>query len=528
MRIESKFNEYKSYIINLIVPAVVFGFITGTLTAITVTAYKYLAHHIIRFSGACYGYLREHLYLVPIILLGLLAISALFAFIYKKAPNIKGGGIPTSVGILRGIITFKWLRSLIGVFTLSLFSFLVGVPLGNEGPSVQMGTSLGRGSVYIFTRGKHRAWDRYSMTGGACAGFSVATGAPISGILFAIEEAHQRISPTIMIVASSSVLFANIASNGLSRAFGVSATLFDGIVLPKLPIRQIWIPLIVGLVLGIVGSLILKYYQILKRFFRNTLKKVPSTLKIFAIFASTVIVGLISFSAISTGHELILDLFENKLTIGILIFILIARATLTIGANTNGICGGMFIPSLAIGATASAITGKVALMCGLDESYYGIILVLGMVATLSGFMKSPLTAIIFSIEALSCHENIISVIMVSLIAYFVTELFEAKSINDSAMETRVEEQNTGKEPIVDDCIVTVKAGAFAVGKQIRDIFWPANMFVLSVKKAKTENEEVDEHGGKELRVGDTLHIKYSTLDEKTTLYELEGIVGEQK
>jgi H+/Cl- antiporter ClcA len=145
----------------------------------------------------------------------------------------------------------------VGVFFLSLFSFLIGVPLGNEGPSVQMGTSIGRGSVYAFTRGKHRAWDRYSMTGGACAGFSVATGAPISGILFAIEEAHQRISPTIMIVASSSVLFANIASRAISRAFGVCATLFDGIILPRLQIKQLWIPLIVGLVLGILGSTIL-------------------------------------------------------------------------------------------------------------------------------------------------------------------------------------------------------------------------------------------------------------------------------
>jgi hypothetical protein len=251
-------------------------------------------------------------------------------------------------------------------------------------------------------------------------------------------------------------------------------------------------------------------------------------LKIFSIFALTVCVGLVSFSSISTGYDLILNLFENKLTIGILIFVLIARTTLTIGANTNGICGGMFIPSLAIGATVSALVGKVLLLLGLNESYFGIILVLGMVATLSGFMKSPLTAIIFSIEALSCHENIISVIMVSLIAYFVTELFEAKSINDSSMETRVEEQNSGKAPLVKDRTVIVQPGSFAIGKQIRDIFWPANLFVISVKKAKNENEEVDEHGGKELNIGDTLHVQYSTFDEKTTIYELEGIVGEQK
>ena len=522
-----KLKEYKSYMINLIVPAVVFGFITGTLTALLVTAYKACAHHIIHFSELGYEYLREHLYFLPLVFIILFIISILFAFICREYPNLKGGGIPTSVGILRGIITFKWLRSLIGVFALSLFSFLIGVPLGNEGPSVQMGTSIGRGSAYVFTKGKHRAWDRYSMTGGACAGFAVATGAPISGILFAIEEAHQRISPTIMLAASSSVLFASITSRAISSAFGVSTTLFDGISLPKLAIKELWLSLLVGIALGLFGALVLKYYQVIKVFFQRILRKVPHTIKIFSIFTITVIVGLISFSGVSTGHELILSLFENKLTIGILIFVLFVRTTLTISANTNGICGGMFIPSLAIGATLSAVIGKILVACGLDEKYFGIIIVLGIVATLSGFMKSPLTAIVFSLEALSCYENIVSVIMVSLLAYFITEFFDTKSINDSAMEARVEEQNEGKTPIVSKTTVIVKAGSFAVGKQIRDIFWPANLVVLSVKKAMKTNEELDGHGGKELHIGDTLHVQYSTLDEKTTIYELEGIVGDQ-
>lgn len=527
MKLGAKLKNYKSYIINLIVPALVFGFITGTVTAFTVTLYKFLAHHIIDFSSHMYAYLRTHLYLVPVLLGALFGVSVLLAFLFKKYPNLKGGGIPTSIGVLRGIITFKWLRSLIGVFTLSLFSFLVGVPLGNEGPSVQMGTSIGRGTVYLFARGKHRAWDRYTMTGGACAGFSVATGAPISGILFAIEEAHQRISPTIMIVASSSVIFANIASRSLSHAFGVSNTLFEGISLPQLEIKDLWLPLLVGVVLGLVGSLILKYYKVSKLFFASVLKRVPMYVKIFLILALTVFVGIITFSGVSTGHELMLSLLDNEHTIGILFFILFARIILTIGASTNGITGGMFIPSLAIGATVSSILGKSLILCGVDEKLYPMVLVLGIVATLSGFMKSPLTAIIFAVEALACYHNITTVIIVSLIAYFITELFEAKSINDSAMEARVEEQNEGRVPTVNNVTVTVMSGAFAIGKQIRDIFWPANTFVLSVEKAKTHSTEVDEHGGKELSVGDELHIQYSTLDEKATLYELEGIVGKQ-
>ncbi|MBQ7788622.1 MAG: chloride channel protein [Clostridia bacterium] len=526
MKLKAKLNEYKNFIINLIVPAVVFGFVTGTLTSLVVAIYKLVAGYIIDFSATGYAFLREKPYMLILVLLVLFGISFLFGYIYKRVPNIKGGGIPTSVGILRGLITFKWLRTLIGVFFMSLFTFLVGVPLGNEGPSVQMGTSIGRGSVYLFAK-KHKAWDRYTMTGGACAGFSVATGAPISGIMFAIEEAHQRISPTIMIVASSSVLFANIASEIFCPLFNVSKSLFDIGALPRLEIGQLWLPLIIGIIVGIFGVLILKYYKYLNKLFNGVLVKVPHQYKIFSILAITVIMGMISFSNVSTGHELIHTLFSGQIAIPMLILILLVRSTLTLAANTNGITGGMFLPSLALGTIVSSIVGKICITLGLNEGLYQIILVLGIVACLSGLMKSPLTAIVFAIEALSCYENIISVIIVSLFSYLVTELFGAKSINDSAMETRIEELNEGKEAKTIKARVTVMPGAFAVGKQIRDIFWPANLFVLSVTKAKTHSSEVDEHGGKDLKVGDELEIQYTTFNDTLTKKEIEAIVGKQ-
>ena len=185
------------------------------------------------------------------------------------------------------------------------------------------------------------------------------------------------------------------------------------------------------------------------------------------------------------------------------------------------------MPSLALGTIVSSIVGKICITLGLNEGLYQIILVLGIVACLSGLMKSPLTAIVFAIEALSCYENIISVIIVSLFSYLVTELFGAKSINDSAMETRIEELNEGKEAKTIKARVTVMPGAFAVGKQIRDIFWPANLFVLSVTKAKTHSSEVDEHGGKDLKVGDELEIQYTTFNDTLTKKEIEAIVGKQ-
>ena len=157
-----------------------------------------------------------------------------------------------------------------------------------------------------------------------------------------------------------------------------------------------------------------------------------------------------------------------------------------------------------------------------------VILVLGITACISGMMTMPLTAIVFGIEALGCYENLLPVIIASSVTYMITELCGAKSINDQVLENRLKAQNKGKKAIVIDTFVTVKPGTFAVGKQIRDIFWPANLFVLSVKHSEKAQAKVDEHGDSSLRAGDILHIRYSTFDDKRTREELMAIIGEQE
>ena len=519
--------RFKNCFINLIVPAVIFGSLTGVLTAVIVNLYKLCAKGVIALSERGYQYLRGHLYWVPLVLVALAAIAFFFAFLYRKLPNLRGGGIPTSIGILRGIISFHWLKNLIGIFGLSLTSFLIGVPLGNEGPSVQMGTAIGRGSVFSFAK-RHRAWDRYSMTGGSCAGFSVATGAPISGIMFAIEEAHQRISPTILIVAATSVMVSYFTTELMGMFLPVDTTLFPKVQPMALSVKDIWIPIVIGIAMGLFAVLFLKYYRWINTLINRKMKKIPHGFKIFFIFLLTFLLGLCSYSFVSTGHDLILTLFDGTVTIYMLLLILLVRATLTLSASSTSITGGMFVPVLALGTVLSAVLGEtLERLLGWGQDYYMIILLLGITACIAGMMKMPLTAILFAVEALACYENILYVIVVSAVAYIITEIFGVHSVNESVLKNRVQELNEGRASKVIDTFVTVQKDSFAVGKQIRDIFWPANLFVLSLQHAENRDAEVDEHGGKAIREGDILHVRYSTYDERQTKEELTAIVGEQ-
>ncbi len=519
--------DFQHSFLHSILPALCFGALTGILTSVIVNLYKVCAKYVIALSEKGYHFVAGHLIWVPFAILAFLPIAFLFAYIYKCIPNLRGGGIPTSIGILRGIIPFKWVRNLMGIFTMSLVSFFVGVPLGNEGPSVQMGTAIGRGSVFSFGK-KYRAWDRYSMTGGACSGFSVATGAPISGVVFAVEEAHQRISPMILMIATVSVMFASMTTELLAPVLGVSKTLFPALELPTLTMRQVWIPLVVGGVIGLFAVAFLSYYRSIFAFFNKKLKKIPHAWKIFFVFTFTFGLGLCSYSFVSTGHELILHLIDHQSAVWLLLLLLLARATLTLCANSNRITGGIFLPLLAVGAIVASLVGGVAQrMFGLDDTYYTVILVFGIIACIAGMMKMPLTAIVFGVEALSCYDNIVYVIVVAGVAFMITEIFGAESINDRVLENRVEELNEGKSTTVLDRYLTVRKGSFAEGMHVRDVFWPNGTFVLAHTHTVPVDKR-DKRAVKALHPSDILHVRCTTYDETQTKEELTAILGDQE
>ena len=77
-----------------VLPAVLFGALTGIVTSLFVNLYKVCAKYVFLYSGKGYDLLREHLYYIPPVLLVLCALAVLLAYIYKKVPNLRGGGYP--------------------------------------------------------------------------------------------------------------------------------------------------------------------------------------------------------------------------------------------------------------------------------------------------------------------------------------------------------------------------------------------------------------------------------------------------
>ena len=516
-------DQRKTYIKNILIPCFLFSAVTGILTGSLILLFKIASSKIMGLSKDIYGFVRENPVYLPVIILAAAIIGLTASFILKHAKDCRGGGIPTAVASIRGLIPLKWMQGIFVLFGSSMLTYLCGIPLGNEGPSVQMGTAIGKGTTQISAK-KNRAWERYVMTGGACAGFAAATGAPLTGIMFALEEAHRRFSPMIFMVATVSVLTGTVTHNLLSELFGLDTELFDFAVSEALPLKYLWIPIIIGAACGFCAILFTKLYRFVRNLREKSSKRIPFFVKITAIFSVTALLAFLCEDFVGSGHSLIDKIIHGEAIWYVLIAAIAVRALLMIFANSEGVSGGIFIPTLTFGAIIAALLSSVMISAGMiGEEYYTLLIAIGMSSFLSASSRTPITALMFSAEALCGVHNILPVGIGVIVSYLIIETSGITAFNDTVIEAKAEEAHKGKTPIIVNTHMTVQPDSFAVGKEIRDILWPPTCVVLSVDK----NNSTISQNFSGICVGDVLHIHYQTYEPERTTEVLMHILGEQ-
>ena len=132
-----------NYIKNILTPCILLSCVTGILTGIVIFLFEISADWVIKLSNEIYSAVRLNPIYLPLLLGGALILGLISVCTVKLLGIAKGGGIPTSIAALRGLISFNWLKNLITVFIAANVTYLCGFPLGNEGPSDQMGTAIG-------------------------------------------------------------------------------------------------------------------------------------------------------------------------------------------------------------------------------------------------------------------------------------------------------------------------------------------------------------------------------------------------
>lgn len=525
--------DYKNYFKNVIVPVFVYGAFTGLLVGTVVYFFKWVAEWLTEKSSEIYHYAQNNPWIALAVVAGAVALAFIAYFLQRWAPETAGGGIPRAEGVLRGLLTFRWLRSAIAVIVNSWISFFAGLPLGSEGPSVLLGTSIGGGTCKLPL--SHNSWDRYIMTGGACSGFAVATGAPITGILFALEEAHKRFTPMIFLMAMSSVLFGVTASNLWTIALGEHThALFDvGALMGTFAMKDIWVPLLLGIAVAVVACCYNLIVFWIGKTYDTRLKKIPHWARLVMVFVLTALIGLIAFGefngadALFGGGGLITKLAGANFSWKIIFVLLVIRFFTIAFATGSGATGGVFIPMLSIGALLGALFANAFVAIGMDESLYATVVMLSMCAFMGACTRAPLTALVFMVESTWTFSNLFYVAITVFISYFLCEIVKVEPLYDVLLERMIHKQNAGKEHRIIRITYVVKQGAFAVGKAVRDILWPSNTKVSDIE-SHDRVKQMDDDGEKKIHAGDKMTIITQTFDETATRKELEEILGAQE
>ncbi len=414
---------------------IVFSAAMGVASGAVVFAFKQSAAFMASLSLYLYESARQNYSLIPVLLIVVALLGLFSAVAVKFLKNCSGGGIPTAIAAIKGFIDFKPIRNLFAVFTASLVSFFAGLPLGSEGPCVQMGAAVGG-----MFGGKDSICRRTLITSGACAGFCGATLAPISAIIFAFEELRCGFSLLLALSVSIAVLCANLTNYLLCLLFSVEDSLFSFNMSDVLPLRYLWTALIVGLVCGIAAVIYIKLHHCISDVLRRFFSRISVYIKIPLLFVAVSITGLFLSQCLGSGHSLVDEMIEGHGVWYMLLTFLCIRVIFAILANKLGVVGGLFVPVLAFGAIIGSLCAKGLVFAGvLPTEYFSIIVILCISAFLAASAHTPILSVAFAAEALSAIGNILPVAVSVLIAYFFVLVFKTEDLNETAAKAKAKD-----------------------------------------------------------------------------------------
>lgn len=484
---------------------------SGLIAGLLVVLYRFGMEYGTETAVKIYAYLELNpLMIIPWILLIAVA-GLLIATLVKLEPMATGSGIPQVEGLLLYGLKIRWYTVLIVRFIAGIISSFFGLSLGREGPSIQIGASASQGLAKRISKSKLE--ENYLITGGAAAGLSAAFNAPLSGIVFALEEVHRSFSGLILIAATTAALSADVVSKyffGLKPVLSFAAT-------PALPeAYYIWlIPL--GILSGVVGVALNKALL----GFQMAYRKIPFYLRPCIALLIALPYGLFIPAVLGGGLNLIQIAEKAKGGISIIALYLIVKFLFTCTSFGSGVPGGIFMPILAIGALTGSFVGLIALQFGLPAEYIPDFAVFAMAGALSGSVKAPITSILLIVEMTGSISHMLPVAGCSFIALFISDALKTTPIYEALLERIVENDKDVQNSKLGGLIeVSVEMGSIVADNTVRDIAWPQGTLLVGIHRG---NKDIVPNGNTQILPGDYLFIMSTEKTYKDINYSIREL-----
>lgn len=324
-------------------------------------------------------------------------------------PGTQGSGIPQAIAArhLRdmpdrgGLLT---LRIVAGKIFLTVAGLACGASIGREGPTVQVGASI----MLQTARVGGMAQGRGLILAGSAAGIAAAFNTPLAGIVFAIEEMSRAYQARTNGVVLSAVIIAGLSSLGILGSYTYFGVSHERAHFPL----DLFTTLACGLIGGLLGALFSRAVISGTRRIRRWRATAPRARAIQLALGAGVVTALVGIlsggETFGTGYEQARAAVEGEAP-PVLYFA--GKLLATLAATISGIPGGLFAPSLSVGAGMGASIGVVL------GSNVGMAAILGMAGYFAGVTQAPMTAFVIILEMTGNHDNVIAIMAAAMLGY---------------------------------------------------------------------------------------------------------------
>jgi CIC family chloride channel protein len=382
--------------------------IIGAVVGLTIVAFIVVTEHVGLRLYPAHGEARRRL-VTPVI--GALITGYL---LFRYFPDARGSGIPqTKTALFAGSGNISF-RTVVGRFGCSAGSLASGIALGREGPSVH----IGAGIASMLARWLHLPQDKVKslLPVGAAAALAAAFNTPIAAVLFSLEEVigdlHAPLLGSVVLSSATSWMVLHLVL-GDEPLFHV-------------PAYRLVHPVEFGFyaLLGVVGGLVSVWFVKMLLWMRGCFLTLPETTKWLQPAVGGLVVGVLGWfipEVLGVGYTYVGDALNGKMVFKFMALLAVLKVIATTSSYASGNAGGIFGPSLFIGAMVGGTVGSIAhLVLPQYTADVGAYALVGMGTAFAGIVRVPLTSVIMIFEMTRDYTIIVPLMISNLVSFYIS------------------------------------------------------------------------------------------------------------
>lgn len=498
-----KRKQYYMFLKKLFLPLVAVGLITGVICGAIIGTYQFLAELLVDKSKYLFSLVRKDLRWLPLAFFIDMVIGLAIGYALEWFKEIRGSGIPYIESVARGNLELKWYISLPAMFIVSLLSMFSGLSLGSEGPSVYLGGCVGYGLAKLIKMSQ--VHDMLLVAAGSSAGLAVAFDAPLSGLIFALEEVYWKFSTQIILVSIICVSISQIITHLI---FHPRIILINELSRENFNLTTFGVSIFCGICGGFMGAL----FNLGIRRARNLYKYVKFLpMKFYVIIPEIIAVVLCTFFPDGGfgGASVLKKVLKHEMLVTDILICFIVRFVSILICFGSKASGGIFIPMLSIGGLWGGIVAEGMIKAGYDQSRYTYLVMMCMSAFFTGVVRAPLTSLILPVEFTLQFTGWLGPATAVAWAYIVAELMRIEPLYEKLMEALVEKRDDDDIQDFEEFSFLVTLESMVCGLIVREVILPEGTLITHIIRDKTpifptENTQIVD--------GDEVFFKCSASD----------------